>query len=120
MDEFSETNLIPIKVGDATVYIRSTKTADVTEDVYAAGLPSPLDLLQTAREFISTFGSYLASIQREHMPAELNVTFELGVEGSAQARIPVLISGESKASAALTLKAVWKWPAEPGETTDAR
>jgi hypothetical protein len=116
-EDASETRLVPMQIGEATVYVRTTGSARVPDDaggIYpAAGLPTPKDTFEQAskilHECIHVIGEGLSTVADAARPREVTVEFSLSFEGTGKAAlIPLFVTTESKASAGLKVTAVWQ------------
>lgn len=112
----STRKLIPMQVGDATVYIQSAGEAaeiEPTDRIYAVALPSPKEAFENAltvvKECVGVMGARLEEMAENLRPQELSVEFSLDFEGTGKARvIPLLVTAETKGSTGLKITATWR------------
>ncbi len=111
--------LVPMKVGDAVVYVEATgvtTTIEESEEAIAVGM-SPSEAFETAsaalKECVRVVGERLQTISEAIQPQEVGVEFNLtfDVEGRATI-IPVLLTG--KATSGMGIKVTAKW--QPGRS----
>jgi hypothetical protein len=111
--------LVPMKVGDAVLYVEATggtRTIEESEEAIAVGM-SPSEAFETAsaalQECVRVVGERLQSIGAAVQPQEVGVEFNLtfDVEGRATI-IPVLLTG--KATSGIGIKVTAKW--QPGHS----
>jgi inner membrane protein involved in colicin E2 resistance len=123
----STRKLIPMQVGNATVYIVSAvESAEVepTDDIYAVAVPSPKEAfengLEIIKECIGTIGVRLEEMAEKLRPQELSVEFSIAFEGTGKARIiPLLVTAETKGSTGLKITAKWQRPEAKGSQRGA-
>ena len=107
--------LVPIKMGEAIVYIQASSIAPMiepTDAIYTVSLPSPQEAFESAmgaiKECVGVMGAQLHKLQRESRPNELSVEFAVQLEAVGKIGIiPVLFSSETKAGASLKVTAKW-------------
>ena len=105
--------LVPLQIGTATVFVELTPTpveVDVGEEIHPVALPSPKEAFEQAgdllQELVRIFDERVKALVKR--PEEINIEFSLGfmVKGKATL-IPVLLSGETAAQAAVKVSAKW-------------
>jgi hypothetical protein len=116
--------LIPMKVGDATLYIEPMDQPAVIEDLDDDELRpvgvDPRQAFETAsealRECVKVVGDRLGSIGSAVTPDKIGMEFTLtfDVEGKATI-IPVLLTGKAKSAIGIKVSAEW----HPGATPTA-
>lgn len=109
--------LIPMKVGDATVFILQVGTATVLEDDEAGGLhavaPDPKQVFDKAvdviRECVRTVGERVEALAEKAMPKEITIEFSLTFDAKAKgAIIPVFVTAEHGLQTGLKVIAKWE------------
>ena len=115
-------SLVPMKVGNATVYVVQTGDAKiVTDDEIYTAAPDPREVFDKAvdviRECVVKIGKGVEAVAEKAMPRELTVEFSLTFEAKGKAAIiPVFVTAEHGVGAGLKISAVWKRGDEkPGE-----
>jgi hypothetical protein len=114
--------LIPMKVGDAEVFIEAVGESPTIEqggEFRAVGGLSPTDAFEKAsdalKECVKIVGDRLGqlgdAIQPEEIGVEFTITFD--VEGQASI-IPILLTGKAKTGMGIKVTALWK-PGSKGE-----
>jgi Trypsin-co-occurring domain 1 len=106
----ADRRMVPLKIGEATVYVEHA--VERTEYVPVAAL-DPAEAFDKAseaiRECVRIVGGRIEELKEGLTPQEVSVEFSLGFEASGKASwIPVLFQTEAKASAALKVTAVWQ------------
>lgn len=107
--------LVPIRVGEAAVYVEvSSEPPDVEEDgeIYPAVAKGPGDVFGEAgkilKEIVRATGEQVTTLGDKAKPEQVSVEFSLSFEAGAKAQlIPVLFTGETKATSGLKVTAVW-------------
>jgi Trypsin-co-occurring domain 1 len=111
----SEQRLVPMRVGDATVYIEQFGEPAVVESeghIRTVSPPTPEEAFQTGgdilRECVRVIGERIAVLAERTRPEKIVVEFSLSfaVKGKASL-IPVLLTGESSANTGLKITAEW-------------
>lgn len=107
--------LVPMQVGNATVYIEQIGEPVITEadDSIRPVAPSPKEVFEKAVEVIQqcvhVVGEKVEIIAEKARPQEITVEFSLTFEATGKvALIPVFVTGKSKAGTGLKVTAVWK------------
>lgn len=120
-------NLVPMKVGSATVYVVQTGDANVVSDddeIYTVA-PNAREVFDMAveviRECVVKIGDGIETLAEKTMPRELTVEFSLTFEAKGKTAIlPVFVTAEHGVGAGLKISAVWKrGDVKPGEKADA-
>jgi hypothetical protein len=107
--------LVPLQVGAAFLYIEAFSNEfqlGANEAIYPASMPSTREgfenAISAAIECVRTIGEKVLKLGNDLRPQELSVEFSLQLENTGKATIiPVLISGETKASAGFKVTAKW-------------
>jgi hypothetical protein len=110
--------VVPMKVGMATVYIVQTGDAHIVsgdggEDEIYTVAPDPREVFDKAvdviREGVRKIGASVEALAGKAMPQELTVEFSLTFEAKAKGSIiPILVTAEHGLGAGLKISAVWK------------
>jgi hypothetical protein len=110
-----ERRLVPLQVGNATVYIEAEGVAETETDdsIYPVAAPSPKEVFSSAGDTISECVrlvgeriEHLAeAVKPEQVTLEFSVSFE--VKGKASP-IPVFVTGETGVKSGLKVTAVWR------------
>lgn len=111
----AERRMVPLKIGEATVYVEQLgpeAPVESTEYVPVSTL-DPAEAFDKAseaiRECVRIVGGRIDELKEGMKPQEVSVEFSLGFEASGKASwIPVLFQTEAKANAALKVTAVWQ------------
>jgi hypothetical protein len=107
--------LVPMKVGDAVVYIEPLE-GDAVLEAEAGFRPVGLDPTEAfekasdaLRECVKVLGARLENLGDAMKPEEVGVEFTItfDVEGKASI-IPVLLTGKAKTSMGIKVTALWK------------
>lgn len=118
-------NLVPMKVGRATVYVVQTGDASIVTDdreIYTVA-PNPREIFDSAvdviRECVTKIGEGVEALAEKAMPRELTVEFSLTFEAKGKTAIlPVFVTAEHGVGAGLKISAVWKrGDVKPGENS---
>jgi hypothetical protein len=116
--------LVPLQIGSATVFIEQDPApveVDVGDEIHPVALPSPKEAIEQAgaflQELVGIFDKRIKKLATTSRPKEIGVEFSLGFEVKGKATlIPVLLSGESSAQAAIKVCATWGTAAESAES----
>jgi hypothetical protein len=113
-DSYPERRLVPMKLGDAEVYVERVGTLIDVEDsdrIYTAAPGSDVafeEAMQILRECVRVVGKHITSLGKEAIPSQVSVEFALSLEAKGEAKIiPVLLTGEAKATSGFKVTAVW-------------
>jgi hypothetical protein len=117
-------SLVPMKVGNATVYVVQTGGAGIMTDgeIYTVA-PNPREVFDSAvdviRECVTKIGEGVEALAEKAMPRELTVEFSLTFEAKGKTAIlPVFVTAEHGVGAGLKISAVWKrGDVKPGENS---
>jgi len=111
-----ERRLIPMRVGEAAVYVEvagEPRGVERDDEIYAAAPKKPGDVFGEAgkvlKEVVRVVGEQVAALGEKARPEQVSVEFALSFEAGGKAQlIPVLFTGETKAvSSGLKVIAVW-------------
>ena len=113
--EAAPRRLVPLQIGTATVFVEQTGApaeVDVGDAIHPVALPSPKQAIEQAgaflQELVGIFDERIEKLATATRPREVGVEFSLGFEVTGKATIiPVLLSGESSAEAAIKVSATW-------------
>lgn len=108
--------VVPMKVGNATVYVVQTGDINVAsgiEDEIYTVAPDAREVFDKAidaiRECVGKIGGSLETLAEKAMPRELTVEFSLTFEAKAKgAIIPIFVTAEHGLGTGLKISAVWK------------
>lgn len=108
--------LIPMKVGNATVYVEQIgPPAEVRTEgrIRPVAPPSPEEAFETASEVlhecVRVLGERIEQLQSAISPREVTVEFSLSFEVQGAARIiPIFVTAQTKASTGLKVTAKWQ------------
>ncbi len=107
--------LVPMQVGDATVYVEATADDPVVEAVgglEAVGFDPHQAFSQAGdslRECVKVVGDRLGELGDAIKPAEVGVEFTISFDVEGTARIvPVLLTGKAKTAAGIKVTALWR------------
>ncbi len=108
--------LVPMRVGNATVYIREVggpALIEADDQVRPVAPPSPEAAFESAgeilRECVRVIGERVEALTAKARPHEITVEFSLSFEIKGKAAlIPVFVTGETGAQTGLKVTAVWK------------
>lgn len=114
--------LVPIRVGDATVWVEQVGDAivELTDDVHPVAAPDPQRAFENAgaflRECVRIFDERIRQLPRR--PQEISVEFSIGFEMRGKASlIPVFLTGESSLTSGIKVTAVWRPDQETSPAT---
>lgn len=109
-----ERRLVPMKLGDAEVYVErigSPNEVENSDRIYTAAPGSDMafeEAMQILRECVRVVGEHITSLGEEAIPKQVRVEFALSLEAKGEAKIiPVLLTGEAKAASGFKITAVW-------------
>ena len=114
-EEVSARQLVPMRVGQATVYVESIQdSVDIrlSNEQIEPAAPEPDEAFEKAvevlKEYVRTIGEQVQQLGSKAAPEEITAEFALsfGVTGKTQI-LPILLTGETKATAGLKITAVW-------------
>jgi Trypsin-co-occurring domain 1 len=105
--------LVPIKVGDAAIYIEQVGPQPEVEpgdDIHPVALPTPQEAFERAGDFlhecVRIFDERIRALATK--PREVAVEFSLAFQVKGKAHIiPVLLSGEAATQAGIKVSATW-------------
>jgi Trypsin-co-occurring domain 1 len=117
-DDASGRHFVPLQIGAATVFVEQAPTpidVDLSGEIHPVALPSPKEAMEQAanflQELVGIFDKRIKALAKR--PEEVSVELALGFEVKGKATlIPVLLSGETKAQAAIKVSAKWGAAAE--------
>ena len=108
------TQLVPMRVGNATVFVEQVGgPAEIQTDdaIYPVSPPSPEEAFEKAgqilQECVRVLGERVEELAANVRPRDITVEFSLSFEAGAQAVIPVLFTGGAKAVTGLKVTAAW-------------
>lgn len=115
--------LVPLQIGNATVYVEVVGAAEVADDAIRPVAPTPRQAFEAAVEFmkecVRTVGDNIEQLAGKALPQELEIEFSLTFDAKAKgALIPVLVTTEHGLQTGLKVKAVWKRPELAGAKGD--
>jgi hypothetical protein len=118
--EVATRRLVPLQIGSATVFVEQDGApveVEVGDEIHPVALPSPKEAVEQAgaflQELLGIFDERIKKLAASSRPREVGVEFSLGFEVKGKATlIPVLVSGESSAQAAIKVCARWDTAAE--------
>jgi hypothetical protein len=124
--EGGQRSLVPMKVGNATVYVVQTGDASIVarEGEIHTVAPDAREIFDRAvdviRECVVKIGDGIEALAEKAMPRELTVEFSLTFEAKAKgAIVPIFVTAEHGVGAGLKISAVWKrGDIKPGEKSD--
>ena len=107
--------LIPMRIGSTAVYVEQVgepAEVGVSDEIYPAAPPSPAEAFEKAgealQECVRVVGEKVESLAEKAKPEQVTVEFTLSFEATGKAQlIPVLLTGETKATTGLKVTAVW-------------
>lgn len=107
--------LVPMKIGEATVYIEQVGEAvevEADDSIYAVA-PSPKQAFEMAiaalKQCVSVVGEQIKTLSGKAMPRELEIEFSLTFDAKAKGTlIPIFVTAEHGLQTGLKVKAVWK------------
>jgi hypothetical protein len=113
--EAATRRLVPLQIGSATVFVEQDPApveVDVGDEIHPVALPTPKEAMEQAgaflQELVGIFDERIKKLATASRPKEIGVEFSLGFEVKGKATIiPVLLSGESSAQAAIKVSATW-------------
>jgi Trypsin-co-occurring domain 1 len=106
---------VPMKVGDATVYVE--QIGDLAEaatvDIHGVAMPTPADVFAKASEIlhegVRLMGEKLKLLEEKTAPQKVTVEFSLTFEAKGTTSlIPVFVTGTAGAGTGLKVSAVWE------------
>lgn len=118
-DEGASRRLVAVQIGTATVFIEQARAPvelDLGDEIHPVTLPSPKEAFEQAgdllQEIVRSFDARVKALATR--PEEVSVEFSLGfaVKGRATL-IPILLSGETSAQAAIKVSAKWNTATPP-------
>lgn len=104
-------------IGGAPIYVGIEGTAKIYEsdqegEIYAVARVSPAEAMErgldAAREFIRAVGKRMEEISNTARPDEVTFTFSISFDVTGKLVVPVLVTGQTGASAGLSVSAVWR------------
>lgn len=108
-------NLLPMKIGSATVYIRQTGDGSVVsgdDELYTVAPDARVvfdKAVEAIRECVGKIGEGIGTLADKALPQELTVEFSLTFEAKAKsAIIPIFVTAEHGVETGLKISAVWK------------
>lgn len=116
-DAKHQRRLIPMKVGNAIVFIQQTGVVTAVEEDMGGGLyaaaPDPQQVFDKAvdvlRECVRTVGERVEALAEKVMPTEISIEFSLTFEAKAKgAIIPVFVTAEHGLETGLKVVAKWE------------
>lgn len=114
-EEEARPQVIPMKVGNATVYVEQIgPPVEVKTDGQVRPVaPSPDEVFKVAsealQECVRVLGERIEKLQSDISPREVTVEFALSFEAGGKANlIPIFVTGESKVSTGLKVTAKWQ------------
>jgi Trypsin-co-occurring domain 1 len=106
--------LVPMKIGEATVYIEQIGEVEVgvSDEIYAAA-PDASEVFQTAIEAIGegvrAVGDRLGRLGDKIHPDEVSVEFSLSFDAKGKAQvIPVFVTTEASIHTGIKVTATWR------------
>lgn len=118
----SQRHLVPIQVGEATVWIEhvADPVVEPGDAIHPVAPPNPQQAFESAasflRECVRIFDDRIRRLERR--PEEISVEFSLGFEMRGKATlIPVFITGESRLSGGMKVTAIWH-PKQDGDAAE--
>jgi hypothetical protein len=112
-DEASAHRFMPVQIGTATVFVEEARAPveiDQGDEIYPVALPSPKEAFEQAgellQEVVRIFDKRIQALVKR--PEEVCIEFSLGFTVTGRAHlIPVLLSAETSAQAAIKVSAKW-------------
>jgi hypothetical protein len=102
-------------IDGVTVFVEAGMLGSIPDDesIHAVGLSQPRQALEDAIDFtkalMKSLGSRIAEIDAALSPDELNVELSFTFRATGKATvIPVLLTGETGAEAAIKVSATWR------------
>jgi hypothetical protein len=105
--------LVPMKVGEATVFIEEVGAAEIATDTgirTVGAVVEPTEAFERGgvalQECVRIVGEKIATLASEARPGQVSVEFSLNFEAKGKFVIPVLMTAESGVSTGLKVTAV--------------
>ncbi len=115
LDSARTRRFVPMQVGSATVFVEQVGESvevEANDEIYPVAPPSPAEAFVKAgealQECVRVVGEKIEGLADKAKPEQVTVEFTLSFEAKGKAQlIPVLLTGETKATTGLKVTAVW-------------
>lgn len=118
-------HLVPMKVGNATVFVEQVGEAVAIEsdEIRTVSPPSPEDAFEKAGEIlhecVRVLGERIEALATKARPSEVSIEFSLNFEAKGKTSIiPIFASAEAGIQTGLKVTAVWKQKEQAQPTTN--